>query len=94
MANYKLSPAAADDLIRIHQYGFRQFGLTQADQYITTLYERFEEIAHHPFMYPADPDHEGYRRSVCGQDVIYYRIKAAVVEIIAILGRQDRDSWL
>jgi toxin ParE1/3/4 len=94
MANYRLSPEAEGDIIRIHQYGFRQFGLPQADKYIASLYQRFEEIAANPLMYPEDAEHEGYRRSVYDQDVIYYRVADDHVVMIAILGRQDHKNWL
>jgi len=33
MGNYKLSENAKADLIRIHQYGVREFGEAQADKY-------------------------------------------------------------
>ena len=33
MADYKLSNAAKDDLIRIYYYGVEKFGMTQADKY-------------------------------------------------------------
>ena len=45
MANYRLSNDAKDDLIRIHQYGVRQFGESQADKYFNTFFEYFDLIA-------------------------------------------------
>lgn len=51
MANYRLSNEAKDDLIRIHQYGIRQFGVTQADKYFDSLFEYFEIIANRPFSF-------------------------------------------
>jgi toxin ParE1/3/4 len=33
MVKYKLSNVAKEDLIRIHHYGVKQFGIKQADQY-------------------------------------------------------------
>jgi toxin ParE1/3/4 len=46
-------------------------------------------------LYPAVDDiSEGYRRSVCGVDSIYYRIEGETVEIMAIIGRQDLEEWL
>lgn len=33
MTKYRLSNAAKEDLIRIHQYGVKKFGPTQADEY-------------------------------------------------------------
>ncbi len=95
MGSYKLSDEAKIALVRIHQHGVRQFGEAQADEYYFSLIERFEQIAEHPFLYPAvNHIREGYRRSVCGVDSIYYRIKGEQVEIMNILGRQDTDDTL
>lgn len=41
-----------------------------------------------------DDIREGYRRSVCGVDSIYYHIVDNKVEIMRILGQQDIDGWL
>ena len=47
-------------------------------------------IAIDPYLYPAVDDiRDGYRRSVCGVDNIYYRVVVGGVEIVRILGRQD-----
>ena len=95
MANYKLSEDAKADLIRIHQYGVRQFGETQADNYYFAFFNQFEKIAKQPLSYP-EVNHirKGYRRCVCGVDSIYYRIEKGLVEIISIIGRQDLDENL
>ena len=90
MANYKLSNSARVDLIRIHQYGVRKFGVEQADQYYNSFFEYFDIIAQLPFSFEAvDFIKEGYKRCVCGSDSIYYRIQDDTVEIMAIIGRQD-----
>ena len=92
---YRLSKEAEADLIRIHQWGVRTHGEAQADAYYYRLFERFEQLAEHPLLYAAvDGIRKGYRRSVCGADSIYYRIKGETIEIMAILGRQDADEWL
>ena len=95
MASYRLSPNAADDLERIWFYGLEQWGVVQADRYIEALYQRFSELAEAPRKYPAvNLIREGYRRSVCGRDSIFYRIDGADVEIMAVIGQQDLDEWL
>lgn len=38
MANYKLSNAAKEDLIRIHHYGVERFGMQQADAYFNSFF--------------------------------------------------------
>lgn len=95
MATYRLTENAKEDLHRIYRRGLREYGEAQADQYYNALFDRFEQIAEHPFLYPAVDDiREGYRRSVCGVDSIYYRIEGETVEIMAIIGRQDLEEWL
>ncbi|TXD81349.1 type II toxin-antitoxin system RelE/ParE family toxin [Subsaximicrobium wynnwilliamsii] len=96
MANYKLSVAAREDLIRIHHYGTDKFGITQADQYFDSFFEYFEVIANSPFSFQSvDFVKAGYRRCVCGVDSIYYKINDDnIVEIMAIIGRQDLNNIL
>lgn len=93
MANYKLSNDAKDDLIRIHQYGIRKFGISQADKYFDSFFEYFDIIAQRPYSFESvDFIKVGYRRCVCGSDCIYFRINDNVVEIMTIIGKQDLQS--
>ena len=94
MRNYRLSEQAKIDLGRIYWRGVQQYGETQAERYYEALTQRFEEIGEAPYKYQAvEHIREGYRRSVCGVDNIYYRITEHV-EIMRILGRQDVDETL
>lgn len=62
MGNYKLSENAKADLIRIHQYGVREFGEAQADKYFYAFFDRFELISKQPYLYQAvDYIRPGYR---------------------------------
>ena len=95
MAEYRISNTAKDDLIRIHQYGVKKFGMTQADLYYDSFFEYFDIIAQRPFSFESvDFIKKGYRRCVCGADSIFYRIVADKVEIMTIVGRQDLSSIL
>ena len=90
MGNYRLSEDAKADLIRIYRRGVREYGEAQADKYYNDFFDRFEQLAEQPLLYPAVDDiRKGYRRSVCGVDSIYYRLDGETVEIMAIIGRQD-----
>ena len=51
MADYKLSNQAKNDLIRVHQFGVKQFGEKQADLYFDTLFECIDVIALRPFAF-------------------------------------------
>jgi toxin ParE1/3/4 len=95
MAEYRLSNEAKEDLIRIHQFGVKKFGITQADKYFYSFFDYFEIIAQRPFSFESvDYIKEGYRRCPCGSDTIYYRINDSMVEIMAIIGMQDLKNTL
>jgi len=95
MAKYRLSNEAKEDLIRIHHYGVEKFGETQADKYFDSFFEYFDIIAQRPFSFKSvDYIKTGYRRCVCESDSIFYRMNNGVVEIMAIIGRQDLNSIL
>jgi toxin ParE1/3/4 len=90
MAEYRLSNAAKEDLIRIHQYGMLKFGEVQADKYLSLFFDYFELIAESPLAFEAvDFIKPNYRRCVCGVDSIFYRVENQCVEIISIVGKQD-----
>lgn len=95
MANYKLSNAAKEDLIRIHHYGVERFGIQQADAYFNSFFDHFEMIARQPLSFESvDFIKKGYRRCVCGSDAIYYKVNNNVVEIMTIIGKQDLENKL
>lgn len=72
-----------------------EFGERQAESYYEALIQRFEVIADTPYSYPAvDHIREGYRRSVCGVDSIYYRMNNNIPEIMRVLGRQHAGKQL
>ena len=92
---YKLSYKAKRDLARIYWRGVKEFGELQANHYYEALSQRFADITEAPYKYPSvDHIREGYRRSVCGADSIYYRVNGEVIEIMRLLGRQDAAEQL
>jgi toxin ParE1/3/4 len=95
MGKYKLSNVAKEDLVRIHHYGVKQFGMKQADRYFESFFVHFELIAKNPQSFESvDFIQSGYRRCVCGVDSIFYKMKEDVVEIMTIIGRQDLNQLL
>ncbi len=95
MAKYKLSNVAKDDLIRIHHYGVKKFGIKEADKYYNSFFEYFDIIAQRPFSIESvDFIKYGYKRCVCGSDSIYFKVNNDIVEIMAIVGRQDLNNIL
>ena len=95
MTKYKLSNVAKEDLIRIHHYGVKKFGMEQADKYFNSFFEYFEIITQRPFSFESvDFIKEGYRRCVCGSDSIYYKVDNDIIEIMTIIGRQDLNNLI
>ena len=95
MAEFRISNTAREDLIRIHHYGVKKFGITQADKYFDSFFEYFDIIAQRPFSFESvDYIKKGYRRCVCGSDSIFFKVNENVVEIMTIIGRQDLDNIL
>ncbi len=95
MTKYRLSNEAKEDLIRIHHYSVEKFGVTHADKHFNSFFEYFEIIAQRPFSFESvDYIKTGYRRCVCGSDSIFFKINNGVVEIMAIIGRQDLNGIL
>jgi toxin ParE1/3/4 len=95
MGKYKLSNVAKVDLIRIHHYGVKQFGMKQADRYFESFFVHFELIAKNPQSFESvDFIKSGYRRCVCGEDSIFYKMNDDVVEIMTIIGRQDLNQLI
>ena len=95
MGSFRLSQETKADLREIYRYGFFEYGEPQADRYFADFFDRFEQIAERPYLYPAvDHIHDGYRRGVCGVHSIYYRVERQGITIMRILGRQDVDGTL
>lgn len=94
---YRISHDASMDLARIYWHGVVKLGEQRAEGYYQLLIEQFEKISDAPLAFQAvDNIREGYRRSVCGADSIYYRVSSqdGTVEIMRILGRQDLSENL
>lgn len=95
MSKYRLSNEAVEDLIRIHHYGVEKFGMNQADKYFESFFDYFAIIAQRPLTFESvEYIKKGYRRCVCGSDSIYFKINDDVVEIMAIIGKQDAINFL
>ncbi|MDD3739615.1 MAG: type II toxin-antitoxin system RelE/ParE family toxin [Bacteroidales bacterium] len=93
MNKYRLSNVAKEDLIRIHNYGVRKFGVAQADRYFDSFFTYFDIIAERPLSFESvDYIKHGYRRCVCGSDSIYYKVNNDIIDIMAIVGRQDLNN--
>ena len=95
MAKFIISNTAKEDLIRIHHFGIKKFGIIQADKYFDSFFEYFEIISQRPYSFESvDFIKKGYRRCVCGSDSIFFKVNNDLIEIMTIIGRQDLDNIL
>lgn len=86
MADFRLTPAALNDLEGIWRYTARQWGLPQAAHYIDQLNEAFEALAQSPKLAPpCDTIRPGYRRLGVEHHVIYFRLDAGTVVVVRVL---------
>ncbi|MEO8684426.1 MAG: type II toxin-antitoxin system RelE/ParE family toxin [Devosia sp.] len=85
MANYRLTPDAAEQFIKILEYGIDQFGPKQALKYQDELERSLQILADHPSLgRPATQVNKTLRRHEHGQYVILYRFESADILVLAI----------
>ncbi|MDE0201616.1 MAG: type II toxin-antitoxin system RelE/ParE family toxin [Rhodospirillaceae bacterium] len=86
MAGYRLTQKATDDLNAIYEYTTVNFGLEQAQNYLSGLHGRFEELATHPVLgRNAEPLAPGLRRYPYRSHVVFYVPEDQGVLIVRIL---------
>jgi toxin ParE1/3/4 len=86
MAEYRLTPAAEQDLETIWTYTRHQWGVEQADQYIDTLTAMFAGLAHSPGISTAcDQIRPGCRRRRVERHIIYFRVTIYGIAVVRIL---------
>lgn len=92
MARYRLalSKLAEGDLAELYRDGIRTWGEAQADLYFDALIAHFDDLCENPLLYRAvDEIRPGYRRSICGRHVIYYRIDGQTVRVMTVVKHQS-----
>lgn len=96
MAEYRLAPAAENDLEAIWSYTALKWSVEQANRYTDIMTSAFDELAQSPKLAPAcDHIRPGYRRQTVERHVIYFRITSYGIAIIRILhDRMDASRYL
>ena len=96
MAEYRLTPAAEQDLEAIWTYTARRWSVEQASHYTDIMTAAFAELARHPRTAPACDDiRPGYRRRSIERHMIYFRITHYGIAIVRILHqRMDAPRYL
>ena len=89
MAEYRLSPAAANDLDGIFRYTLQQWGLEQAIRYTQAMEKVCSELAETPTRAPeCSHIRPGYRRGVADRHFVYFQVEDYGIAVIRILHQQ------
>jgi toxin ParE1/3/4 len=97
MSNYKLrvTKDAEQDLDDVYSEGFVTWGERQADRYYDGLLARFDRMCDNPMLdRVVDEIRVGYRRSIYEKHSIFFVIIEDIVEVRAVIKRQDITSRL
>lgn len=91
-----IAPAAKADLKDIYQYGLRQWGQKQSDNYLEGIKEQFWVLTEQPLIGVERPDLLPNMRSLpIESHTLFYSVTSNTVEIIRVLhGRQDPQRHL
>ena len=88
MAGYALSPAARADIEEIWDYTVRHWGEAQAERYTRNIRDACEALGDGTLSGRSAEDiRAGYRKTAVGSHVMFYRVRAGVLEIVRILHR-------
>ena len=86
MADYRLTPKAANDLDAIYEYTILNFGSEQARDYLLGLHRRFGDIATRPAMgRGAEQLAPGLRRYPYRSHIVFYMPEERGVLIVRVL---------
>ena len=89
--NYRVTPRARDDLKSIGRYTEQKWGKLQRNKYLKQLELRFAWIAENPLLGRNRVDvGEGFYSFPQAEHVVFYRIRAEMIEIIGVL-HQEMD---
>ena len=86
VTNYKVRQQAKQDIKKIGRYTLKKYGKRQRDKYLGGLSIAFESLSEMPYRgQPRDDIRKDYYSYQYEKHVIFYRIHARYVEIIAVL---------
>lgn len=89
MSEYRLTPAAQNDLSSIWDFTQARWGVGQAEAYAVEIREAIERIAADPERGRSYDDiRSGYRRYAVGSHLVFYVERQNWVDVIRILHQQ------
>jgi toxin ParE1/3/4 len=94
LAEYRLTPEAANDVDSITEFTRETWSLSQALDYTDDLYDAFEQLAGNPGMGRSEAElNDALRSKPVGSHRIYYTVGRGHITILRILHTaQDPDA--
>lgn len=92
MAEYRLTPAARNDLAAIWRYTLATWGDDQADRYVDRMTETFQALAEQPGIgQTCEHIRPGYRGWPVERHIVYFRIedRRRVIVVRILHARMD-----
>ncbi len=96
MPDYRLTPAAKSDLLKIWNYTLETWGKKQAEKYLRGIESTLEQLADNPELGRQRPEiNYGYYSFPVEKHIIFYLQSSRYVDIIGVLhGRMDINKNL
>jgi toxin ParE1/3/4 len=87
MHNVIIRPRAKSDLKKIWRYTYKNWGMSQADNYAATLEQVIIAIPENPEIGTSiDSLRKGYRQYSVKHHLVIYRLTKTNIEIVRVLG--------
>jgi toxin ParE1/3/4 len=96
VGEYRLTPAAKNDIIDIWNYTVESWGAGQAEKYLLYIESQLDRLADNPDLGKHRPEiREGYYSFPVKKHIVFYLKAKQHIQIIGVLhGRMDVDARL
>ncbi len=89
MAEYRLAPAAREDMETVWLFSLTKWSAQQTERYVDNLTDAFASLADNSGVGTAcDHIREGYRRYPVKRHMVYYRKTSYGIEVMRVLHAQ------
>ena len=96
MSNYRLTPVAKANLVRIWNYTVKKWGAARAEKYLLDIETQLELLADNPEIGRHRPEiRDGYYSFPVARHIIFYMKAIDCIQIIGVLhGKMDVNARL
>jgi len=88
MGNYKLSSKASEDIVNLFEYGIKNFGLIQANNYLNNLTDSLIELSERPELDRKTTLYWGLNYYLYNAHVIFFNRLENQLFVVRVLGKR------